>query len=1095
MVVANRDRVGQALEHLREGLYPFVEREMRTAHGARWTEMALQVFKDPLPSARSPEKWDAAALLTIVWEHWTGVFRKALGQNDRNLVGEIRGVRNRWAHQEAFNLDDTNRALDSIKRLLTSICAPQAEAVDRELQEVLRQKFDEMQRRERKKAAQLSLAGQPSHGLLPWREIITPHPDVTKGTYQQAEFAADLAQVHRGDGSDEYKDPREFFRRTYITDGLRHLLRGALLRLSGKGGDPVVELQTSFGGGKTHSMLALYHLFSGAPAAELPGLESILKDAGIGAVPKAKRAVFVGTAKGPAQTHAKGDGTVVHTIWGELAWQLLGKDGYKLVAESDKRGISPGSDLLREVFVRAGPCLVLIDEWVAHMRMLYGVADLPAGSFDANLTFAQALTEAAKAVPSTLVVASLPSSDIEIGGEGGKEALNRLRNTFGRVESTWRPANQQESYEIVRRRLFQPVPAEKAAARDAVAHGFLDLYREQRAEFPNHCGEGDYEQSIRNSYPIHPELFERLYTDWSSLEKFQRTRGVLRLMAAVIHDLWVSEDRNLLILPATAPLDARAVQDELRRYIDDTWGPVIEKDVDGPDSLPLRIDQDNPNLGRYSACRRVSRTLFLGSAATLHTAQKGLDDRHIKLGCAQPGESVAIFGDALRRLKDQATHLYEDGSRYWFSTQPSVNRLARDRAHLVKPTDVLEEIARRLKDEQAQRGDFSKLHVCPADTTDVPDEREVRLVILDPEHLHSAKTPGSPARKKAEEFLAQRGSAPRIFKNTVVFVAADQRRFEEIDSAVRDFEAWNSIVEDIESLNLDAFQSKQARTKRQSADETVKQRIPETYSWLLVPTQIDPKGPVEWQEIRMPVGDRIAVRASKRLNNDNLLLHDWAGTLLRMEIDKIPLWRGDHVQVRQLFDDFAQYLYLQRLTGPDVLARAVKDGASRLSWSSEGFAYADAVDEKTERYVGLRAGEQCDVASSGSGFVVKAEVAAKQRAATGAAAPRAPATTTAGGAGAVSDSTVPPVGSNPPARVIPTRFHGSVRLTPQRIIKQFSDVAENVIQHLQSAKGAVVEITIEIRADVDGGIPDHVHRTVGENCRTLKFDSAEFDTE
>ncbi|NCC37154.1 MAG: ATP-binding protein, partial [Chloroflexia bacterium] len=366
-------------------------------------------------------------------------------------------------------------------------------------------------------------------------------------------------------------------------------------------------------------------------------------------------------------------------LWGELAHQLLGSQGYALVAESDQAGVSPGSNELSDLFRAASPCLILIDEWVAYVRQLYTRNDLPAGSFDANLTFAQALTEAARAVPGVLLVASLPASDIEIGGEAGREALTRLKNTFGRLESAWRPASAEEGFEIVRRRLFQPItdPAH-FPQRDAVVRAFCDLYRTQTAEFPAHTRDADYEQRMQAAYPIHPELFDRLYNDWSTLEKFQRTRGVLRLMAAVIHALWQRDDRSLLILPASVPVDEPAVQYELTRYMEDPWVPVIEKDIDGPNSLPLRLDKENPNLGRYSATRRVARTLYLGSAPTFRMTNKGIEDRQIKLGCVQPGESVAIFGDALRRLADQATYLYQNAQRYWYATLPSVNRLAQD---------------------------------------------------------------------------------------------------------------------------------------------------------------------------------------------------------------------------------------------------------------------------------------------------------------------------------------------------------------------------------------------------------------------------------
>ena len=206
---------------------------------------------------------------------------------------------------------------------------------------------------------------------------------------------------------------------------------------------------------------------------------------------------------------------------------------------------------------------------------------------------------------------------MEVGGQRGRAALDRLRNVVGRVESSWRPASAEEGFEIVRRRLFEPlVDQAQFVARDAVARAFCDLYRTQHQEFPPECRDADYEKRMQAAYPIHPEIFDRLYTDWSTLVKFQRTRGVLRLMAAVIHSLWEKGDRNPLILPANIPIDDPRVQFELTRYLSDNWVPVIEKDVDGPNALPLRIDGEVPNLGKFAACRRVARTIYLGSAPT-----------------------------------------------------------------------------------------------------------------------------------------------------------------------------------------------------------------------------------------------------------------------------------------------------------------------------------------------------------------------------------------------------------------------------------------------------------------------------------------------
>ena len=255
-------------------------------------------------------------------------------------------------------------------------------------------------------------------------------------------------------------------------------------------------------------------------------------------------------------------------------------------------------------------------------------------------------------------------------------------------------------------------------------------------EFPAECRTADYERRIQTAYPIHPEIFDRLYTDWSALAKFQRTRGVLRLMAAVIHSLWERGDQNPLLLPSTIPIDDDRVRNELTRYLSDNWNPVIDKDVDGPGSLPVAIDARAPNLGRLSATRRVARTVYLGSAPTTAAAHRGIDDSRVKLGCVMPGESPAVFGDALRRLAAEATYLYQDGPRQWYATQPTVTKLAEDRAEQLagNPDVVARELEERLKKDLRTTGDFDRIHTLPRSGADVPDDLDARLVVLSAEH-------------------------------------------------------------------------------------------------------------------------------------------------------------------------------------------------------------------------------------------------------------------------------------------------------------------------------------------------------------------------
>ncbi len=1111
MALSNHERVGKAMELLRGGLVPFVERELKSQHAQAWLSFVRQSVAESqarlFPDEGTP-KWDAASLLAVLWNQWNATFRKTLGQAERTLVSELRDVRNKWAHQEPFSSDDTYRALDSTGRLLTAVSAKEAEEVEKMKMELLRVRFDEQMRTEKRKTAGTAIETQATGQLTPWREVVSPHKDVASGRYQQAEFAADLWQVHIGEGTDEYKSPAEFFRRTYLTESLKQLLVGAVRRLASGGGDPVVQLQTNFGGGKTHSMLALYHLFSGAAPGELAGIDAVLKDAESSKLPKAKRVVLVGNKISPGNPSTKPDGTVVRTLWGELAWQLGGKAAFAKVKADDQKATSPG-DTIRALFNEYGPCLVLIDEWVAYARQLHDQSDLPAGSFETQFSFAQALTESAKLAKNCLLVISLPASDTagsphtqaddsEVGGQRGREALDRLRNVIGRVESSWRPASAEEGFEIVRRRLFEPlVDQAQFVARDTVAREFANLYRTQAEEFPPETRSSDYEKRLKAAYPIHPEIFDRLYGDWSTLVKFQRTRGVLRLMAAVIHSLWEKGDRNALILPSTIPIDDRRVQFELTRYLADNWPPVIEKDVDGPSSLPLRLDGEVPNLGKFAACRRVARTIYLGSAPTATAANRGLEDRRVKLGCVMPGESAAVFGDALRRLAGTATYLYQDGPRYWYSTQPTVTKLAEDRAEQLirNPDAVARELEKRVREDVRKVGDFSRVHALPQSAQDVPDDLDARLVVLGIDHPCS-KEAGNSAEAAAKAILESRGTAPRLFRNTLVFLAIDKTRLQDLDEAVRKFLAWESILDEKDKLDLSPHQVKQAQTQLAAADSVVTARLPEAYQWLLVPTQGTPQAAVEWQTVRLTGQDALAVRASKKLRNDELLVTSFAASRLRMELDRVPLWRGDHVAIKQVVEDFARYLYLPRLRDPSVLLEAVRGGFALITWERDGFAFGESFDEASGRYRGLRTLQQVPIGdASAPGLLVRPEIARKQL---DAEKPPEPAPASAGGSSGSSTATAPDSTdgkspSAPPAAKAVRRFHGNVSLDPSRVGRDAGRIADEVVSHLAGLVGSRVRVTLEIEAEFADGVSDQVVRTVTENSRTLKFTTHGFE--
>ncbi|HET9898249.1 MAG TPA: DUF499 domain-containing protein [Streptosporangiaceae bacterium] len=324
-------------------------------------------------------------------------------------------------------------------------------------------------------------------------------------------------------------------------------------------------------------------------------------------------------------------------------------------------------------------------------------------------------------------------SDIEVGGLNGRQALDRLQQVIRRTADQWRPATSRQSFEIVRRRLFEDTDAAARADIAVVARTFTEFYARHRGEFPSGVAEAAYEERIKAAYPIHPELFDRLYQDWSTLARFQRTRGVLRLMSAVIYALWNAGDAAPLILPGGVPLDSERVRSELTQYLEDDFKPVIDADIDGDGSTPAMIDASRTTHGQRKVTRRIARAIFLGSAATLKAAHKGIERPSVWLGVAVPGDTVGNFGSALSLLTDQTTFLYGDGDRYWYDTQASVARIARDHADRLRerPDDVYAEITRRLGEHETGargRGAFARVQIGSEDTGDIADEPAVRLV-------------------------------------------------------------------------------------------------------------------------------------------------------------------------------------------------------------------------------------------------------------------------------------------------------------------------------------------------------------------------------
>jgi predicted AAA+ superfamily ATPase len=935
--------------------------------------------------------------------------------------------------------------------------------------------------------------------MKPWREIAVPRPDVLKGTFQQAEFAADISAVKRGTAPEFYQRAVPFFERTYITEGMRQLLTQVAQRLNGVGGEPVVQLQTAFGGGKTHTMLAVYHLATREGSLnDLPGVPGLLDRAGVMSVPRARVAVIDGTKHSPGQAARYGKLTV-NTLWGELAWQLGSREGYELVREADTTGTSPGKETLRDLLERYAPCVLLVDELVAYVRQFPDGQVLSGGSYDSNLSFVQSLTEAVKLVPNAMLLASLPESEIEAGSSRGVVALRALEKTFGRVQALWKPVATEESFEIVRRRLFEPIA--DLAARDAACRAFASLYVSEGAKLPSETQEARYVDRLVKAYPIHPEVFDRLYEDWSTLESFQRTRGVLKLMAQVIHELWAKGNQDFLILPGSLPLYRGKARDELLTHLSPGWDPVLDRDVDDDRAEAADLDNRETRFGAVQAARRVARTTFFGSAPSSSGSKnltRGIDRARILLGCIQPGQSASLYSDALNRLADRLHYLNAsgdktaDGSRFWFDTRANLRREMEDRkGRFDERNEVRGKIAEVLAKLTAARGAFDGVHIFTPHS-DVPDDSQLRLVVLDLERPYS-KQVAVAAVDAVKEYVRTNGARPRFKGNRLVFVAPDGGSLGRLRDAVRTALAWGSIVSDISTgrLNIDRLQEAQAKKEVESAEAVAIRTARDVFKWVLCPVMQAPTDR-EMQVEAFPLNagaSSITAEIDRVCEENELVISTWSPIHLRNRLREL-YWKDGRTSAKAItvWEDMQKYLYLPRLKSKKVYAQVLATGAEAADFF--GVAYGQVGD----KFEGFRLGAT-SVQLDDTLLLIEPEAAKAYQEAQ--AKPQVPPVERTPPIPAPNGPTPPvrsslPVGQAPPVGTQPvqvasksTNFFGSIEVSAAMAKMKLVTLAEEIINVLNSDPNGSVRITVEISGEFPDGVPDHIKRALKENQNLL----------
>lgn len=809
--------------------------------------------------------------------------------------------------------------------------------------------------------------------LLNWWQVTPPHHDIrTNKRLNEAIFAADLGQVVRGEAHQDYQHPVRFFAGTYLSEGLRGLLRDALRELAGSGtGNRVIQIETPFGGGKTHTLLALYHLAcDGAVLARRPEVAAILHEAGLSDVPKVRVATFYGTDPSVVLTHKHADGIETQTLWGQIAYQLGGPEGYALMRRADEAQVAPGADALRELLAGGPAKLILMDELVNYIVAAAAITVGGTTLKDQTISFLQQLTQAVAQTPRTLLLLTIPSSQTEIYGQAAKDlqqdvfaAASQVSEVVGRIQTVRTPVQGDDIYEVLRRRLLEQ-PANEAARVERItkarqiATAYGEMYRASPNDFPQEVQEPAYVERMVRAYPFHPDIVRILYERWGTLPDFQRTRGALRILGLALADLFATNTHAPLILPSHLNLAPGDLRNELVRVLDNSaYNNVLDSDIAGSGAKTGQIDGGmGREHARFHPAVRTATTIFLWSFSGSASETRGASDAQIRVGVLTPEMQPAIVGNVLNEFRRRLWYLHEDTNSYRFDTQANLNRVIVQKEEGVTAQaarkaveDELISLANTPRPKATSGGLFGlggaapddmRTYLFPKSSQDVADSAATAVVLLRPNQHASAGTTTDALPSLVGEIMRSYGDRPRQYRNTLVVLVPDTTLVAEAENAARRLLALRAAKGDVQ-LALPENQRTELAALLQSATEAFPQQVGRLYRSVVIPAALDVGG-ME----RLDLGLRPFMRgatlwddAFARLRTEERFLDNLAPSLLANNHFGIWPKEQEYLTTQRLWDAFVGFPHLPMLAGKRVLINAIAAGCNE---GLLGYAVGDA---------------------------------------------------------------------------------------------------------------------------------------------------------
>ncbi len=882
-------------------------------------------WNEGLRSGSSPEALiDYPYLKNFALKH-KDLLRGDFSRDTNNLPSKLDAiyeVRNKLAHFQSITNDEFAIAFINMKRIAKAIGMHELEEILAKLQEAREPSFDN----DRPVQADVFRAeGAP----VPWFRVVTPHMDIKQGRLDESVFAANLAEVALGNGREIYSNPGIFFSKTYFTEGLKNVAKTVLKGLNGEedAENRVISLQTGFGGGKTHTLISLYHLARwGKNAIHSNYTKDLLSQIGVPTFDTANIAVFTNTTNDPANGRIAEEGIHIQTIWGELAYQLGGKTAYESVRKNDEGLIAPGG-LFKQVLAQCRPALILIDELADYCVKASARKAGNSSLADQTISFMQELTEAIAGTDNSVAVITLPASVQEVGNTPEAQAiLGSLQKRVSRVGADTQPVADEEIYEVIRRRLFEHIGDARMIER--VADQYITMYQEYWSELPPSANTLEYKQKILKSYPFHPELIDVFRVRWASHHDFQRTRGVLRLLAAIVSDLWKRQQSlpgaNAMIHTGGvnfANLDALSGQ--LKRLYGNGYDSVITADAAGSSSNAFKIDSNKKEYGDWYLTQGIASVILMNSFGSEGT-NKGISVPELKLNLLTPnGFNHNSINGALDELESHAYYLYyaqssSSGKRYWFHTKPNINILINQAKADVKTEDITAEIVRRLKQKSNNVYGFNIL-VNPVE--DIPEQQRPTLLILSPIHVANPSGIQDNTQRLIERIATKKGNSERIYRNTLLFLVCAEQGIAKLQSDVREYLACQKIS-DSYNHQLEAEQREDLRKRREDAGRSAEAALVATYSLVV---RYAAKSGIEVLQIRQfkdSIDTQINTHILEALKEDEWLLES-VGLNTLQQHNLLPTQESP-ISAKEIYEAFLRFDDKPMVTNLEAVSKSIQ---------------------------------------------------------------------------------------------------------------------------------------------------------------------------